>query len=128
MADGSRTVEIEADAAAAEAAREAKADVLERAAKVESAEALPLTGKAGKTKADKASKKSQWAEFACEVLVPGGAFLCKVFQGGAERELLDRLKRAFATVRHVKPPASRAESAELYVIATGFRGAEPAPR
>ena len=65
------------------------------------------------------------AEFACEVLVPGGAFLCKVFQGGAERELLDRLKRAFATVRHVKPPASRAESAELYVIATGFRGAAP---
>ena len=56
---------------------------------------------------------------------PGGAFLCKVFQGGTERELLDRLKRAFASVRHVKPPASRAESAELYVIATGFRGAEP---
>jgi 23S rRNA (uridine2552-2'-O)-methyltransferase len=62
------------------------------------------------------------AEFACEVLVPGGAFLCKVFQGGTERELLDRLKRAFTTVRHVKPPASRAESAELYVIATGFKG------
>ena len=68
------------------------------------------------------------AEFACEVLVPGGAFLCKVFQGGAERELLDRLKRSFTVVRHVKPPASRAESAELYVIATGFRGAEPAAR
>jgi 23S rRNA (uridine2552-2'-O)-methyltransferase len=65
------------------------------------------------------------AEFACEVLVPGGAFLCKGFQGGAERELLDRLKRAFISVRHVKPPASRAESAELYVIATGFRGAAP---
>jgi 23S rRNA (uridine2552-2'-O)-methyltransferase len=62
------------------------------------------------------------AEFACEVLAPGGAFLCKVFQGGTERELLDRLKRAFATVRHVKPPASRAGSAELYVLATGFRG------
>ena len=61
------------------------------------------------------------AEFACEVLAPGGAFLCKVLQGGTERELLDRLKRAFATVRHVKPPASRAESAELYVLATGFR-------
>jgi 23S rRNA (uridine2552-2'-O)-methyltransferase len=61
------------------------------------------------------------AEFACEVLVPGGAFLCKVFQGGTERELLDRLKRAFTTVRHVKPPASRADSAELYVLATGFR-------
>jgi 23S rRNA (uridine2552-2'-O)-methyltransferase len=62
------------------------------------------------------------AEFACAVLVPGGAFLCKVFQGGTERELLDRLKQAFAAVRHIKPPASRAESAELYVIATGFKG------
>jgi 23S rRNA (uridine2552-2'-O)-methyltransferase len=61
-------------------------------------------------------------EFACEVLVPGGAVLCKVLQGGTERELLDRLKRAFATVRHIKPPASRAGSAELYVLATGFRG------
>ena len=62
------------------------------------------------------------AEFACDVLEPGGAFVCKVFQGGTERELLDRLKRAFTTVRHIKPPASRAESAELYVVATGFRG------
>jgi 23S rRNA (uridine2552-2'-O)-methyltransferase len=62
------------------------------------------------------------AEFACEVLTPGGTFLCKVLQGGTERALLDRLKRAFATVRHIKPPASRAESAELYVLALGFRG------
>jgi 23S rRNA (uridine2552-2'-O)-methyltransferase len=62
------------------------------------------------------------AEFACEVLSPGGAFLCKVLQGGTERALLERLKRAFATVRHIKPPASRSESAELYVVATGFRG------
>jgi 23S rRNA (uridine2552-2'-O)-methyltransferase len=62
------------------------------------------------------------AEFACEVLEPGGAFVCKVFQGGSERGLLDLLKRAFATVKHVKPPASRAESAEMYVVATGFRG------
>jgi 23S rRNA (uridine2552-2'-O)-methyltransferase len=61
------------------------------------------------------------AEFACEVLEEGGAFVCKVFQGGSERGLLDLLKRAFATVRHVKPPASRAESAEMYVVATGFR-------
>lgn len=63
------------------------------------------------------------AEFACDVLEPGGAFVCKVFQGGTERELLERLRRAFASVRHVKPPASRAESAELYVVATGFRDA-----
>ena len=69
MADGSRTAEIEADAAAAEAAREAKAEVLERAAKVESAETLPPTGRSGKTKADKASKKSQWAEFVVDVWI-----------------------------------------------------------
>jgi 23S rRNA (uridine2552-2'-O)-methyltransferase len=61
------------------------------------------------------------AHFACDVLAPGGAFLCKVFQGGTERELLELLKRSFATVRHVKPPASRADSAELYVLATGFK-------
>ncbi|NOU06451.1 MAG: RlmE family RNA methyltransferase [Hyphomicrobiaceae bacterium] len=60
-------------------------------------------------------------EFACEVLEPGGAFISKVFQGGTEGELLNLLKQHFAVVRHVKPPASRAESAELYVIATGFR-------
>jgi 23S rRNA (uridine2552-2'-O)-methyltransferase len=62
------------------------------------------------------------AEFACEVLTPGGAFVCKVLQGGTERALLDRLRRAFTKVKHVKPPASRRESAELYVVATGFRG------
>ncbi len=60
--------------------------------------------------------------FACEVLTPGGAFLSKVFQGGTESDLLALLKKDFATVRHIKPPASRAESAELYVLATGFRG------
>jgi len=63
------------------------------------------------------------AHFACDVLAPGGAFLAKVLQGGSERELLDLLKRSFKSVRHVKPPASRADSAELYVLATGFRGA-----
>jgi 23S rRNA (uridine2552-2'-O)-methyltransferase len=63
------------------------------------------------------------ADFACAVLAPGGFFLAKVLQGGAEGELLARLKRAFATVRHVKPKASRADSAELYLLATGFSGA-----
>jgi 23S rRNA (uridine2552-2'-O)-methyltransferase len=63
--------------------------------------------------------------FACEVLAPGGAFLAKVFQGGAEGELLAGLKRDFKLVRHAKPPASRAESSEMYVIATGFRGPPP---
>jgi 23S rRNA (uridine2552-2'-O)-methyltransferase len=62
------------------------------------------------------------AAFAAEVLKPGGAFLAKVIQGGTETELLAALKRDFASVRHVKPPASRKESAELYVLATGFRG------
>ncbi len=62
------------------------------------------------------------ADFASEVLAPDGFFLAKVLQGGAEGELLARLKREFATVRHVKPKASRADSAELYLLATGFRG------
>ena len=60
--------------------------------------------------------------FATEVLMPGGAFLSKVFQGGTESDLLRMLKQDFTTVRHIKPPSSRAESAELYVLATGFRG------
>lgn len=68
------------------------------------------------------------AEFAIGVLAEGGGFVAKVFQGGAERELLERLKRQFASVRHAKPPASRKESSELYVVATGFRGgATPSP-
>jgi len=62
------------------------------------------------------------ADFAREVLAPGGFFLAKVIQGGSEGEVLARLKRDFASVRHVKPKASRADSAELYVLATGFRG------
>jgi 23S rRNA (uridine2552-2'-O)-methyltransferase len=62
------------------------------------------------------------AEFAGEVLSPGGAFLAKVLQGGTEASLLAGLKRRFANVRHVKPGASRADSAELYLLATGFRG------
>ena len=61
------------------------------------------------------------ALFAREVLAPGGTFLCKVLQGGTEGALLADLKHDFATVRHVKPAASRADSAELYVLATGFR-------
>jgi 23S rRNA (uridine2552-2'-O)-methyltransferase len=62
------------------------------------------------------------AEFAREVLSPGGVFLAKVIQGGTEGTLLSILKRDFATVKHVKPQASRADSAELYLLATGFRG------
>jgi 23S rRNA (uridine2552-2'-O)-methyltransferase len=62
------------------------------------------------------------AQFAREVLAPGGAFLCKVLQGGTEGTLLAALRRDFAAVKHVKPAASRADSAELYLLATGFRG------
>jgi len=61
------------------------------------------------------------AEFAREVLRPGGSFLSKVIQGGTESSLLAELKRDYASVKHVKPAASRADSAELYLLATGFR-------
>jgi 23S rRNA (uridine2552-2'-O)-methyltransferase len=61
------------------------------------------------------------AFFAREVLAPGGAFLCKVLQGGTEATLLAELKRDFETVKHVKPPASRTDSAELYLLARGYR-------
>lgn len=60
--------------------------------------------------------------FAEEVLTPGGAFVAKVWQGGAAAEVTQLLKVAFARVRHAKPPASRPESAESYVVAEGFRG------
>jgi len=62
------------------------------------------------------------AEFALEVLAPGGAFVTKVFQGGTEHELLANLKRHFTSTFHVKPPSSRADSAETYLVAKGFRG------
>ncbi len=61
-------------------------------------------------------------EFAKEVLVPGGTFLSKVFMGGAEKDLLNQLKKDFSKVKHVKPHASRADSSEMYVVALGFRG------
>jgi 23S rRNA (uridine2552-2'-O)-methyltransferase len=60
-------------------------------------------------------------EFATQTLAPGGAFITKLFQGGSERQMLTTLKQRFATVKHAKPPASRKESSELYVVATGFR-------
>lgn len=63
------------------------------------------------------------AEFAMQHLAPGGAFVTKAFQGGLDAALLARFKQSFAKVSHAKPPASRPESAEVYVVATGFRGA-----
>jgi 23S rRNA (uridine2552-2'-O)-methyltransferase len=65
------------------------------------------------------------AAFAAEVLKPGGTFLAKTFQSGADAELMVQLKRDFSSVRHVKPAASRQDSSERYVLAMGFRGGEP---
>ena len=64
-------------------------------------------------------------DFACEVLAPGGAFVAKVLAGGADSGLVAELKRRFATVKHAKPPASRKGSSEWYVVAQGFKAAEP---
>ena len=61
-------------------------------------------------------------DFAEDVLAPGGAFAAKVFQGGAEGDLLARLKKNFGVVKHAKPRASRADSAEMYVVGMGFKG------
>ncbi|MBO4519724.1 MAG: RlmE family RNA methyltransferase [Alphaproteobacteria bacterium] len=62
--------------------------------------------------------------FACEILNPGGAFVAKIFQGGTEQNLLNEMKKRFKVVKHAKPPASRKESSEFYVVATGFKGEE----
>ncbi len=59
--------------------------------------------------------------FALQVLAPGGGFVAKVLQGGSEKQLLEPMKHAFASVRHAKPPASRKDSSEMYVVAKGFR-------
>ncbi|HUY68846.1 MAG TPA: RlmE family RNA methyltransferase, partial [Alphaproteobacteria bacterium] len=61
------------------------------------------------------------ALFAEDILAPGGVFVCKLFQGGAEKELLGRLRRHFTKIKHAKPAASRAESSEAYVVAQGFK-------
>lgn len=63
-------------------------------------------------------------DFAQDVLSPGGVFVGKVLQGGTENQLLSMLKRDFKTVKHAKPPASRSDSAEVYVVAQGFRGGD----
>ena len=84
--------------------------------------AAPATGHAATDHLRIVALAEEAFAFAAEVLRPGGAFVAKVFQGGAEGDLLAGLKHAFAAVRHAKPAASRAESAETYVVATGFRG------
>ena len=66
-------------------------------------------------------------EFARDILRPGGAFVAKVLAGGADNDLVAELKRNFATVKHAKPPASRKDSSEWYVVAQGFKGAAAPP-
>ncbi len=91
---------------------------------------LVMTDMAAPTTGHRATdhlRTSALAEIALEVaqdcLRPGGAFVAKVFQGGAGQALLDRIKKSFHSVKHVKPPASRADSVELYLVATGFKAA-----
>ncbi len=85
--------------------------------------AAPATGHAATDHLRIVALAEEAFAFAATILKPGGAFVAKVFQGGTEGGLLAALKRAFAEVRHAKPAASRAESAETYVVAKGFRGA-----
>jgi 23S rRNA (uridine2552-2'-O)-methyltransferase len=89
---------------------------------------LVMTDMAAPTTGHRATdhlRTSALAEIALEVaqdcLRPGGAFVAKVFQGGAGQALLDRIKKSFHSVKHVKPPASRADSVELYLVASGFK-------
>ncbi len=83
--------------------------------------AAPATGHAGTDHLRAIALAEAAFAFAREVLAPGGAFVAKVLQGGTEKALLDALKRDFCSVRHAKPPASRPESAEVFVVATGFK-------
>jgi 23S rRNA (uridine2552-2'-O)-methyltransferase len=87
--------------------------------------AAPATGHAATDHLKIVALAEAAYDFARRVLAPGGAFVCKVYQGGAEGDLLQRLKRDFALLRHAKPPASRSESAEVYLVAQGFQGAAP---
>ena len=86
--------------------------------------AAPATGHASTDHLRIISLAEAALDFAEDILAPGGIFVAKVLQGGTERELLDRLKRGFRRIAHAKPEASRKESAEMYVVAIGYRGSE----
>jgi 23S rRNA (uridine2552-2'-O)-methyltransferase len=90
--------------------------------------AAPATGHAATDHLRIVALAEEALSFAVTILKPGGTFLAKVFKGGAEGALLAAVKRAFAAVRHAKPAASRAESAETYVVAKGFRADAAVPR
>jgi 23S rRNA (uridine2552-2'-O)-methyltransferase len=114
---------IEADLLAPETLARAKAALAGEADLVLSDMAAPTTGHRATDHLRTTALIEVALDVAEEVLKPGGAFVGKVFQGGATGELLARVKRRFANVKHVKPKASRAESVELYLVATGFRRA-----
>jgi 23S rRNA (uridine2552-2'-O)-methyltransferase len=84
--------------------------------------AAPTTGHKGTDHIRIIALAEAALDFALDVLAPGGAFVCKVFQGGAEGALLSRLRANFKTVKHAKPKSSRADSSEMYVVAQGFKG------
>ncbi len=117
---------LEADMLDPEAAEQIDAALNGPADLVLSDMAAPATGHAPTDHLRTVALAEAALAFAEAVLAEGGGFVAKVLQGGTEATLLARLKRNFARVRHMKPPASRAESAELYVVATGFRGSPPA--
>ena len=110
------------DVREAEALERARAALGGPADAVLSDMAAPATGHAGTDHLRVMGLVEIALDFAVEVLAPGGVFVAKVLQGGTEAGLLARLKRDFAKVRHLKPAASRQDSAEVYVVATGFRG------
>ncbi len=84
--------------------------------------AAPTTGHRATDQIRTGALAEAAADFALSVLAPGGVFVTKAFQGGVDAALLERLKKAFTTVRHAKPGASRAGSKEVFLVATGFRG------
>jgi 23S rRNA (uridine2552-2'-O)-methyltransferase len=115
---------LEMDFLAPEAPAALAAALAGRADVVLSDMAAPATGHAATDHVRIIALAEAAYGFARAVLAPDGSFVAKVYQGGAEGELLAALKRDFASVRHAKPPASRAESAEVYVVAMRFRGAQ----
>jgi 23S rRNA (uridine2552-2'-O)-methyltransferase len=112
---------LQHDFLAADAPALIKAELGGQADVVLSDMAQPATGHAATDHVRIVALAEAAYDFAQEVLAPGGTFIAKVFQGGAEGDLLAALKRDFSRLRHAKPPASRAESAEVYVVAQGFK-------
>jgi 23S rRNA (uridine2552-2'-O)-methyltransferase len=113
---------LQADLLAADTPGRLKAALKGEADLVLSDMAAPTTGHRATDHIRTVALLEAALDVAADVLAPGGTFIGKVFQGGATGDLLARIKQLFRDVKHVKPPASRAESVELYLVATGFRG------